>query len=169
MNSVIIMSVVLLVVGAICFIVSFIIPSKEEPKGIDEEEAKQQIHDLIEKQVNDLHDPMKELANNYVNFAYDGALNKLDDAANEKMFEITTFSDTVMREIKKEEEDVMQLHQAVKDEHENLQKTAEAASKAARAMRESIERIQGMRPVEVSYGNGSVKIAPMASKLSEKK
>ena len=68
MNSVIIMSVVLLVVGAICFIVSFIIPSKEEPKGIDEEEAKQQIHDLIEKQVNDLHDPMKELANNYVNF-----------------------------------------------------------------------------------------------------
>ena len=65
--------------------------------------------------------------------------------------------------IKKEEEEVVLLHQAVKDEKDNLKKTVVAAGKAAKAMRESIEKIQTMRPVQVSYGAGSVKIAPMTS------
>ena len=84
-----------------------------------------------------------------------------------------------MRELKKEEEEVVLLHQAVKEERENLQKTVKeerenlqktvtAAGKAAKVMRESVEKIRAMRPVEVSYGAGSVKIAPMASKVSEK-
>ena len=68
-----------------------------------------------------------------------------------------------MRELKKEEEEIVLLHQAVKDEKDKLKNTVVAAGKAAKAMRESIEKMQAMRPVQVSYGAGSVKIAPMTT------
>ena len=116
------------------------------------------------------HMRIQELTNQILlPYAYDDVSTKLTDLTNEKMFELTGLSDTVMRELKKEEEEIVLLHQAVKDEHASLKNTVTAAGKAAKTMRESIEKIHALRPVEVSYGAGSVKIAPMASKENEKK
>ena len=180
MDGIIIMEVVLLIVSIICFVVSFLIPEKKpEGSGIDQELAKQEVHEMMEKEAEALREPIQNMAAEYTNYAINDALTKLDDVTNEKTFELTSYSDTVMRELKKEEEEVVLLHQAVKEERENLQKTVKeereslqktvtAAGKAAKVMRESVEKIRAMRPVEVSYGAGSVKIAPMASKVSEK-
>ena len=169
MDGIIIMEVVLLIVSIICFVVSFLIPEKKpEGSGIDQELAKQEVHEMMEKEAEALREPIQNMASEYTNYAINDALTKLDDVTNEKTFELTSYSDTVMRELKKEEEEVVLLHQAVREERENLQKTVTAAGKAAKVMRESVEKIRAMRPVEVSYGAGSVKIAPMASKVSEK-
>ena len=170
MDSIVIMEIVLLVVSIICFIVSFLLPEKKQAgSGIDQELARQEVHEMMEKETEAMREPLNAMATQYVTYAYDDASAKLSDVTNEKMFELTSLSDTVMRELKKEEEEIVLLHQAVKDEHESLKSTVSAAGKAAKTMRESIEKIHALRPVEVSYGAGSVKIAPMASKENEKK
>lgn len=170
MDGVIIMEITLLVVSVICFAVSFLIPEKkQEGSGIDKELAQKEVHEMMEAEAEALREPIKNMAEELTHYAIDDALTRFDDAANEKLFELTGYSDTVMREIKKEEEEIVLLHQAVKEEKENLKQTVSAAGKAAKVMRESVEKIRAMRPVEVSYGKGSVKIAPMASKVSEKK
>lgn len=169
MSGIEIMEIVLLIVSVACFVISFCIREKKpEGSGINQELAMQEVHEMVERETEALREPIQNMATEYVTFAYDNAAKNLEDSANEKMFDLTSYSDTVMRELKKEEEDIVLLHQAVKDEEENLKKTVVAAGKAAKIMRESIEKVQAMRPVEVSYGNGSVKIAPMASKVSEK-
>ena len=168
MDGIVIAGIVLLVFSAACFVISFCIPEKKmEGSGINQELAMQEVHEMVEREVENIREPLNNMATEYMGYAYDNASKSLMDAANEKMFEITNYSDTVLREIKKEEEDVTLLHQAVKDEDENLRKTVVAAGKAAKVMRESIEKMQAMRPEEVSYGEGSVKIVPMASKVNE--
>ena len=164
MGGIQIAEIILLVVSVACFVVSFLIPEKKrEGSGIDQELAMQEVRGMMENEMENLREPLNKMATEYVGYAYDNVTKELDDTFNEKSFEFTNYSDTVMRELKKEEEEVVLLHQAVKDEKDNLKKTVVAAGKAAKAMRESIEKIQTMRPVQVSYGAGSVKIAPMTS------
>ena len=169
MNEIAIMNIVLLIVSAICFVISFLIPEKKpEGSGIDQELAKQEVHEMVEREAEALREPLNSMALEYAGVALEAAVKNLDDASNEKFFEITNYSDTVLREIRKEEEEVVALHEAVKEEKESLRETVAAAGKAAKSMRETVEKIQAMRPVEVSYGGGSVKIAPVASKVGDK-
>ena len=139
MNSIEIMEIVLLVVSAICFVVSFLLPEKkQEGSGIDQELARQEVHEMMEEEAESMREPLNTMATQYVTYAYDDVSTKLTDLTNEKMFELTGLSDTVMRELKKEEEEIVLLHQAVKDEHASLKNTVTAAGKAAKTMRESI-------------------------------
>ena len=51
MDSIVIMEIVLLVVSAVCFIVSFVLPErKQEGSGIDQELARQEVHEMMEKE-----------------------------------------------------------------------------------------------------------------------
>lgn len=168
MDAVIIMEIVLVIFSVICFVASFVLKEKKpEGSGIDPEMARQEIREMIEQEKESLREPISNMATEYVTFAYDNAAKSIDDAANEKMFELTTYSDTVLREVRKEEEDLTLIHQSVQQEQENLTKTVSAAGKAAKVLRETIDKIHTLRPVEVSYGAGSVKIAPMVQKSEE--
>lgn len=164
MGVVEVVEIILLAVSAVFFVVSFLIPEKkQEGSGIDQELAMQEVHEMMESEMENMREPLKNMATEYVGYAYDNVSKELEDTFNEKSFEFTNYSDTVMRELKKEEEEIVLLHQAVKDEKDKLKSTVVAAGKAAKAMRESIEKMQAMKPVQVSYGTGSVKIAPMTT------
>lgn len=168
MSAMVIVAAVLLVFSVVCFVVSFCIPEKKpEGSGMDPEMARQEVRELLEKEIETMREPISAMATEYVTYAYEDASKNLSDTANEKLFEVTTYSDTVMREIKKEEEDLALIHKNTQAEQENLKKTVSAAGKAAKVLRESIEKIHTMRPVEVSYGAGSVKIAPMAANVGD--
>ncbi len=131
--------IVILVFSVICFAASFCVPDKkQEGSGIDKELAMQEVHEMVEKEMENVREPLNEIATEYVQYAYDGAAKNIDDLTNEKMFELTGYSDKVLREIKKEEEDLVMLHQVMKDEGDNLRKTVTAAGKAAKVMQDSI-------------------------------
>ncbi|MBR6477408.1 MAG: hypothetical protein IKS85_03070 [Lachnospiraceae bacterium] len=168
MDAVTIMEIVLVIFSIACFVVSFVIKEKKpEGSGIDQEMARQEVREMLEQEKESLREPINNMATEYITFAYENAAKNIDDAANEKMFELTSYSDTVMREVRKEEEDLELIHRSVQEEQEKLTKTVSAAGKAAKVLRETIDKIHTLRPVEVSYGAGSVKIAPMASNLGD--
>lgn len=59
----------------------------------------------------------------------------------------------------------MFLYDMLNNKHDLLKKTVVEASKAAKAMQDSVESFQTFRPVEVAYGEHAVTIAPLASKV----
>ena len=168
MSVIDVMVIVLLIVSAICLVISFLIPDrKAEESGIDQELAAKEVSEMIEKEKEAQRESMQEMASQYVGYAFEGAVTKFEEMANGKTTEFTDYSDAVRGQIKTEEEDLLLLHQSVREEHEGLKNTVMQAGKAAKTMKESIEKVNSMRPIAVSYGKGSVKIAPMAHKVKD--
>lgn len=164
MTTIIILNVALLVVSAICFAISFIIPDKKpDESGIDQELAKEEVHAMVEHEKEALKEPLKAMAEEYASEAFSNASMELDEAVGEKIDQISEHSEQVLTQLRKEEQEAISLHQAVKEERESLDQTVDAAGKAAKSMKESVEKVQNMRPIEITVGDGNVKISPMAT------
>lgn len=168
MTTIIVLNVTLLVISAILFVISFLIPDKKpDESGIDQELAKQEVHEMVEHEKELLKEPLKAMAEEYADEAFTNASMNLDEAVGEKIDQISERSQEVLTRIRKEEEDAVSLHQAVKQERESLDQTVHMAGKAAQSMKESVEKVQNMRPIEISVGENNLKIAPMATSKPE--
>jgi len=168
------LEVALLAVSAGSFAVSFLLPDKKsEGSGIDQELAKEEVKVMIKEAVDQEVGTIRQRVDGVVDESMNDAMGKtersLEKLSNEKIMAVNEYSDTVMKEIHKNHEEVMFLYDMLNTKQESLKKTVADASKAAKVMQDSIENMQSFRPVEVSYGEGSVKIAPMATKLKEEK
>lgn len=170
MGALTIMEIVLLVVSIICFAVSFMIPEKKpEGSGIDQELAKEEVKEMVRQEVDSIRGHVDDVVKESMDYAMEKTERSLERLSNEKIMAVNEYSDSVMQEIHKNHEEVVFLYDMLNNKHDSLKKTVAEASKAAKVMQDSVESIQSFRPVAVSYGEGSVKIAPLASKLQEER
>lgn len=168
MDGMVIMGWILLIVSAICFVVSFLIPEKKpEGSGINQELALLEVQEMVRNEAENLWEPMGEMARECVEYAAEASAKTIEDFSNEKMHAINERADLLFQEMQGRQEEVGLLHKVIGEEHDKLKETVAAASRAAQTMQESVKKIQSMRPVEVTYGKESVKIVPMASKTSD--
>lgn len=170
MGALTIMEIVLLLVSIVCFAVSFLIPEKKpEGSGIDQELAREEVKDMVRQEVDNIRGHVDDVVKESMDYAMEKTERSLERLSNEKIMAVNEYSDSVMREIHKNHEEVVFLYDMLNNKHDSLKKTVAEASKAAKVMQDSVESIQSFRPVAVSYGEGSVKIAPLASKRQEEK
>lgn len=170
MSAITIMEIVLLVVSIICFAVSFLIPEKKpEGSGIDQELAKEEVKEMVKQEVDNIRGHVDDVVKESMDYAMEKTERSLERLSNEKIMAVNEYSDSVMQEIHKNHEEVVFLYDMLNNKHDSLKKTVAEASKAAKVMQDSVESIQSFRPVAVSYGEGSVRIAPLASKRQEEK
>ena len=168
MSAITIMEIVLLVVSIVCFAVSFMIPEKKpEGSGIDQELAKEEVREMVKNEVESVRGHVDDVVRESMDYAMEKTERSLERLSNEKIMAVNEYSDSVMQEIHKNHEEVVFLYDMLNNKHDSLKKTVAEASKAAKVMQDSVESIQSFRPVAVSYGEGSVKIAPLASKIKE--
>lgn len=164
--SITVMEIILLIVSAIGFVVSFLIPEEEKGSGLNEELAQAEIKELVKQEMESIRGHVEEVVEESMSYAMEKTERSLERLSNEKIMAVSEYSDTVMQEIHKNHEEVMFLYDMLNSKHETLKKTVTEASKAAKAMQDSVESFQTFRPVEVSCGDGSVRIAPLASKVA---
>lgn len=165
-----VMEIILLIVSAIGFVVSFLIPENgEKTSGVDEQLAQEEIRGLITQEVDAIRSHVDDVVEESMTYAMEKTERSLERLSNEKIMAVNEYSDSVMQEIHKNHEEVMFLYDMLNTKHETLKKTVSEASKAAKVMQDTVESIQTFRPVEVSYGEGSVKIAPVASRVTDEK
>lgn len=168
MSAITIMEIVLLFVSVICFAVSFLIPEKKpEGSGIDQELAREEVKEMVKQEVDNIKGHVDDVVRESMDYAMEKTERSLERLSNEKIMAVNEYSDSVMQEIHKNHEEVVFLYDMLNNKHDSLKKTVAEASKAAKVMQDSVESIQSFRPVAVSYGEGSVKIAPLASKRKE--
>lgn len=145
-----VMEIALLVVSAIGFVISFLIPESQEKenKAVDQEAVREEIQGLIQQEVGTVDGKVQEAVEESISYAMEKTQRSLERLSNEKIIMVNEYSEVVLKEIRKNHEEVMFLYDMLNNKHENLKKTVTEASRAAKVMRDTVESIQTLRPAE---------------------
>lgn len=149
------MEIVLLVIGLIAFVISFLIPDKvseSEGESLTRDEIRNIVYDEYENTKTRLEDITEET----VTYSVEKAERALDRITNEKMLALGEYSDSIMSQISTNHQETVFLHdmlnnnkndltvllgQAVKDSKEASEAAREAASISNKALDESKKAI----------------------------
>lgn len=119
-----VLQIVILIVGALIFTVSFFIPDKQvSSKEIREKEEKV-IKDIINKELSGIRQKIDEVTEESLERAKDTTERQMDRITNEKMMAINEYSDTVMTEIHKNHEEAVFLYDMLNNKHAQVKSTA---------------------------------------------
>ena len=128
------MEIVLLIAGIIIFTGSFFLPlGGEKNAAIDKKAAKEEIHGLVEEEMNTVRSKMQDKMEETSEDAIEKAERSLERLTNEKIMAVNEYSDTVLQEIHKNHEEVMFLYDMLNSKHANIKDTVSKMDKAVKA------------------------------------
>ena len=129
-----ILEIVLLIAGIIIFTGSFFLPlGGEKNTGIDKKAAKEEIHGLVEEEMNTVRSKMQDKMEETSEDAIEKAERSLERLTNEKIMAVNEYSDTVLQEIHKNHEEAMFLYDMLNSKHANIKDTVSKMDKAVKA------------------------------------
>ena len=129
-----ILEIVLLIAGVIIFTGSFFLPlGGEKNTGIDQKAAKEEIHGLVEEEMNNVRSKMQDKMGETSEDAIEKAERALERLTNEKIMAVNEYSDTVLQEIHKNHEEAMFLYDMLNSKHANIKDTVSKMDKAVKA------------------------------------
>lgn len=129
-----ILEIVLLIAGIIIFTGSFFLPlGGEKDTGIDQKAAKEEIHGLVEEEMNNVRSKMQDKMEETSEDAVEKAERALERLTNEKIMAVNEYSDTVLQEIHKNHEEAMFLYDMLNSKHANIKDTVSKMDKAVKA------------------------------------
>lgn len=129
-----ILEVILLIVGIVIFIGSFLLPAGRSDAGrIDTDAAKQEIHGLIEEEMKTVRAQVQDKVEETSEDVVEKAERSLERLTNEKIMAVNEYSDTVLQEIHKNHEEAMFLYDMLNSKHANIKDTVSKMDKAVKA------------------------------------
>ena len=122
--------IILLAIGGLFFVISFFLPdrSKKEKTELSKEEIKA----LVDEQVRDVRAQIDDMIDETVNYSVEKAERALEKLTNEKIMAVDEFSQTVLKKISDNHQEVVFLYDMLNDKDEKLkQAVAEDAKTSA--------------------------------------
>ncbi len=114
--------IVLLILGAVFFTVSFFIPdNRKEEERITEEEIKA----LIEKEMEAAKSRIDDMVEETVNYSVEKTERALERLSNEKIMAVDEYSETVLKKINDNHNEAVFLYDMLNDKDEKLKNTGE--------------------------------------------
>lgn len=130
-----ILEVILLIVGIVIFIGSFLLPAGRSDAGrIDTDAAKQEIHGLIEEEMKTVRAQVQDKVEETSEDVVEKAERSLERLTNEKIMAVNEYSDTVLQEIHKNHEEAMFLYDMLNSKHANIKDTISKMDKAVKTV-----------------------------------
>lgn len=118
-----VLQIVILILGALLFTVSFFIPDKQaNPKEIRDKEERI-FKELVEKEIPNIRKKIEEAAEDSIERAKENTQRQMERLTNEKMMAINEYSDTVMSEIHKNHEEAVFLYDMLNNKHAQVKNT----------------------------------------------
>ena len=160
--------VVLLVIGIIAFVASFVIPERKRAlKEEDRSLGEAQIKELVEKQMQDAKERVSDMVDETITYAVEKTERSMERLSNEKIMAMNEYSDTVLETIHKSHEEAVFLYDMLSNKQENLQETVNQAELQAKKAKAGSEK-QGAAKVgkekpAVKRGTGKRKTAKTES------
>ncbi len=122
MNS---MEIVLLVVGGLVFVLSFLIPNGK--KGSSEQDrnmAREEISDLVDREWERIRDQVDDTVEEAIKDSMEKTERFLEKISNEKIMAVNEYSDTVLGQINKSQQEITFLYDMLNAKHDSLKNTA---------------------------------------------
>ena len=119
-----ILEIVILILGAILFTVSFFIPDKQVNTKEIREKEERIFKELMEREIPDIRRKIEEATEEGLERAKENTQRQMERLTNEKMMAINEYSDTVMSEIHKNHEEAVFLYDMLNNKHAQVKNTA---------------------------------------------
>lgn len=135
------MQIILLIMGAMIFIVSFLLPGGKGSKAVSDDAAaisEDQIKFMVEKEIDDAKQHINDIIDETITYSMEKTERSMDRLTNEKMLAINEYSDTVLNEINKNQQEVVFLYDMLNDKHETLKSTVSQATITASEVKQTV-------------------------------
>lgn len=134
------LEITLLILGAVIFIASFIIPeNKKEAEELDKELVQKELAKMLQEEIKNVHSQVEDTVEETVSYSMERTERALERVTNEKITAVSEYTETVLSDIHKSHEEVMFLYDMLNEKHVNLKETASEVSKT---MKEASEVVQ---------------------------
>ena len=141
------MEIVLLIAGGIIFILSFLIPSKEDKNQIKAVPmAQEEVKELVGREMDAVKEHVDDVVEEAVSYAMEKTERSLERLSNEKIMAINEYSDTVLGEIHRNHEEAMFLYDMLNSKHVNLKNTVSEVNRTVKEAEETVNNFQRMVP-----------------------
>ncbi len=134
------LEIILLVLGALIFIGSFIVPeTKSEMDEVDKGLTQEQIREMLKEEVKSVRGQVEDTMEETVSYSMEKTERALERITNEKLSAISEYTETVLTDIHKSHEEVLFLYDMLNDKHENIKETATEVNKAVKEANEALQ------------------------------
>ena len=135
--------IILLVAGAVVFVLSFLLPAKKEENSQETKKlAKEEIKALVSQELESVRGHVDDVVEEAVGYAMEKTERSLERLSNEKIMAVNEYSDTVLKEIHKNHEEVMFLYDMLNDKHTNLKNTVTEVNKTVKEAEATVNTFQ---------------------------
>lgn len=137
------MEIVLLILGVVVFVASFIIPeSKKEANEQNLELGKEKVKEMIDVQMKEAKMQLQDVVDETLSYAVEKSERSLERVSNEKITAVSEFSETVLGDIHKSHQEVMFLYDMLHDKQKNLFETAKEVDKTSAKAKETKNELE---------------------------
>lgn len=127
------LEIVLLILGVIIFVGSFIVPeSKSEMEEVDKQLTQEQVQEMLKEEVKSVRMQVEDTVEETVSYSMERTERALERITNEKLTAISEYTETVLNDIHKGHEEVLFLYDMLNDKHRNIKETASEVNKAVK-------------------------------------
>ncbi len=137
------MEIVLLILGVVVFVASFIIP--ESKKDIEEQSlelGEEKVKEIIDAQMKEAKIQLQDVVDETLSYAVEKSERSLERVSNEKITAVSEFSETVLGDIHKSHQEVMFLYDMLHDKQKNLFETAKEVDKTSAKAKETKNELE---------------------------
>jgi len=138
--------ITLLIAGAVIFIISFFLPTGSKKKKEDEGDVAVMTDDhvklVVEREIEDSKSNINEIIDETITYAMEKGERAMERITNEKIMAINEYSDTVLKEIHKNQQEVVFLYDMLNDKHNTLLESVSKAAVTASEIKQASEALQ---------------------------
>lgn len=137
------MEIVLLICGAAIFIISFFVP--ERKGGADRQAADtEEISRISEEKLSETREKMYKMADEAFGYAREKTEDSLDRLSNEKMMALDEYSESVLRDIEKNHQEVVFLYDMLNEKSVDLKNTVRQAQQVGGDLKDTFKAADEM-------------------------
>lgn len=138
-----IMEVILLIVGGIIFIVSFLVPERKDKISEQNKElAKEEITAMVNSEMEHVRNHVDDVVDEAVAYAVEKTERSLERISNEKIMAVNEYSETVLSEIHKNHEEAMFLYDMLNSKHTNIKNTVSEVNRTMKEAEKTVTEFQ---------------------------
>lgn len=135
--------VVLLILGGIVFVLSFVLPKKKEELDEDTKKlAGEQIRDILNKEINMVQSKVEDVVEETIEESSEKTERALERLTNEKIMAINEYADTVIEDVNKNHKEVLFLYDMLNDKHVTIRNTVVEVEKTVGEVTQTAKDIE---------------------------
>ncbi len=134
-----IMEIVLLVIGAIIFVLSFLIPDRNKKHISDVTWNTENVRQALDKEIESAKTKLQDELDETLTYAVEKSERALERISNEKIMAVSEFSDTVLEQINTNHKETIFLYDMLNDKQKEIKSTARYVNKTVKEHQIEVE------------------------------